>query len=187
MKKLFLDFDLTIVDSVKAYCLTYNDLFENHPKFEPADYKKCTNYDIREIAPLSQNIYYIFGHENFFSYCDFINENTKEILKKLNKKFHIIICSIGNPKNISLKTMWIKENIPFIKDYIMLIDNSKNNISTMGKSTINMKNSIIIDDHIRNLKSSNAATKICFGNYGWNKNWEGLKCNDWKEISDLLL
>ncbi len=184
---IFFDFDSTIVDSVKAYCKTYNRLFQNHPNFVPANYAQCHDYDITKIAPLSQDIYYVFGHKKFFDYCEFVNENTKEVLEKLNEKYRIVICSIGNPSNIHFKTLWINKYIPFVKDYIMLVDNSKNTHSKMNKSIIDMKNGIIIDDHIDNLKSSNASKKICFGDYGWNKHWKGLKCNDYDDIENLLL
>lgn len=184
---IFFDFDLTIINSAKAYCLTYNELFQNHPDFVPADYTQCHDYDLRKIAPLSQDIYYIFGHEKFFKYCEFINSNTKKVLKELSEEYNIKICTIGNPTNIAHKILWIAENLPFIKFIIPLVDNSRNNITKMDKSCINMKNGIIIDDHIDNLKSSNASKKICFGDYGWNKHWKGLKCNDYDDIENLLL
>ena len=181
---LFLDFDGTIINSIKAYCETYNELYRLHPKFEFANWRNCEKYNFSDVCPLEKNPSRIFSNELFFKKCDFINTNTRKIIKELNKKYKIFICSIGIPLNISKKILWIKENLPFIKNYIMIINE---NCET-GKSIINMENSIFIDDVADNLFSSNAKHKICFGNkYDWNKEWKGDRCFNWTNVKELLL
>jgi len=51
-----------------------------------------------------------------------------------------------------------------------------------------MSDGIIIDDHGNNLITSNADTKICFGEIKeWNEDWEGLMASNWKELGEMLL
>ena len=55
-----------------------------------------------------------------------------------------------------------------------------------------MSNGVFIDDMIKNLNSSNADMKICFGDYEWNKCYSDelkdyIKVTNWKEIGELLL
>ena len=38
--KLFIDFDDTIVETMRTYCTTYNHLYKNHPDYKFADYTK---------------------------------------------------------------------------------------------------------------------------------------------------
>ena len=49
-----------------------------------------------------------------------------------------------------------------------------------------MSDGIMIDDHPDMLNSSNAAVKICFGEYGWNKDWKGLRAKNWKDVDKIL-
>lgn len=90
--------------------------------------------------------------------------------------------------NISYKSQWIKNNLSFINNVILISSAVGVNGIKMDKSIVNMKNSIFIDDHIENLLRSNAELKICFGKeYKWNDNWMGQRCFNWKEIEKILL
>lgn len=183
-RKLFLDVDGVIIDSIKAYCDTYNKLYQSHPDFKPALWYECEKWDLKDVAPLVKNSEDLFSNPLFFKYANFINGNTKEIIEKLNDKYHIIICSIGTQENISYKSLWLKENLPFIKDYIFLVNDG----CKMDKSIINMgKNSIFIDDVVSNLDSSNAQYKIIFGDeYEWNKTNKYHRCFNWIDVDYLL-
>ena len=56
------------------------------------------------------------------------------------------------------------------------------------KSHIDMSDSIFIDDSYKNLATSNAKEKICFGDkYSWNEQWEGKRLLNWMEVRDYLL
>ena len=59
-------------------------------------------------------------------------------------------------------------------------------LAVIYKSSVDMSDGIMIDDHPDMLNSSNAAVKICFGEYGWNKDWEGLRAKNWKEAYKIL-
>jgi len=185
--KFFVDMDLTIVDSVKAFCQTYNIIYFEHPYFVPSDPDKLISYDFRCICPLLQTQNdkdKIWGCRAFFAYLEFIDKDTYDVLKKLNEKYQLIIVTIGTLKNLALKSEWLETNLPFIKDCI-LITNEGNK---MDKSIVNMNGALFLDDIPSNLESTNAERKILFGKiYPWNENWQGEHCLTWKEIEQMFL
>ncbi|WP_051542023.1 5' nucleotidase, NT5C type [Clostridium lundense] len=187
MSKIFIDFDCTIADSVKTYCNVYNSFYKERDGFKQADHNKVNRYDLKDQCHLIDHQETIFSNEEFFKRLEFM-PYAKEVIERLENKYELVICSIGTLDNISFKAKWIKNNLPFI-DNVILISNV---VETTGiktdKSSINMKDSIFIDDHVENLLSSNADFKICFGKeYDWNKNWTGQRCFNWKEVEKLLL
>lgn len=186
-QKFFIDFDLTIVNSIKAYCDTYNFIYSKYPNFIPANPDAITSYNFKCICPLLQtekDRYKIWESKIFFYYIEFINENTYDVLKKLSKKYQLIITSIGTPKNISLKAKWLENKLPFIKDYILIT----NKDCKMDKSIVQMQDSIFLDDIPSNLESSNAKIKVLFGKiYPWNKGWQGEHCLTWKDVEEKFL
>ena len=188
-QKLFLDMDGVVLDSVTAYTSTYNILYNLHPNFIPADPAKNRYYDFHEICPLEKNPLHIFSHSLFFNKLEFM-PNANEIIKELCEKFQVIICSLGCFNNISLKSQWIKENMPYIKDAILLTNQG----IKMDKSIVNMRHrygdrgSIFIDDLKSCLDSSNAERKILFGErFDWNREWVGEWGRDWIEVGEMLL
>lgn len=187
-RKLFLDFDGTIVASIEAFCKTYNYLYKNHPDFKPACWWLVDQWNFSNQCPLlegkDEKVEKIFENELFFKYLDFLNENTYEILQELCNKYEVIIVTIGTFKNISLKSLWIKEHLPFIKECIFIVNDG----CRMDKSSINMQGAIFLDDTTDNLNSSNADIKICVGDeYPWNNKWDGIRCYNWTDVKTLLI
>lgn len=184
-KRLYIDFDDTIVNSTKAFCSVYNSIFNNQAGFKPADYKKVSRWDYSDQCSLldSSDIESFFCREEFFAQLEFI-EKAKETIEELANHYKIIVCSIGSLENIGRKAFWLKENLPFI-DGTILIDNGE---SRADKSIIDMSEGIFIDDHQENLISSNASIKICFGSIlEWNNKWEGTRAFTWDQIKGMLL
>lgn len=183
--KMFVDFDNSLVNTTKKFCEIYSELYKNHIDFIQPKWQLVDKYNFSDQCPLIEKVEEIFKMELFFKDLEFINPNTYEILEELNEKYQIIICSIGEYQNISYKTMWVKENLPFIKDSIFIVNEG----CKMTKSLANMSdlNSIFIDDVESNLISSNAPYKILFGElHQWNKNWTGQHCIDWSSVKEYL-
>lgn len=188
MDKLFVDFDGTIIHTIQAYVDTYNELHCDHPNFKTAEAHLVNQYDMRDQCNLAENVLDIFEHELFFKFAELINHNTFEMLEKLSKKYKLIVCSIGTPKNLSYKALWLEKKIPFIKDYVLI----SNPTCKMSKSIVQMQNSLFIDDIPSNLISSNCnkEDKYLFGKrYPWNDEslWKGNWCRDWTEVGEMLL
>jgi 5'(3')-deoxyribonucleotidase len=182
--KLFLDMDNTIINTIKSFCECYNDLYQFRPGFKEACWCNVEKYNMKDECPLILNKNDIFGSYLFFQKAEFINENTYDVIKKLNEKYQVIICTIGIPKNLSFKSLWVEERLPFIDDYILI----KNSNCKMDKSIVNMSNSIFVDDYTDNLDSSNAAYKIVFGDeYSWSQTKNYTRCFNWTDIEKLLI
>jgi 5'(3')-deoxyribonucleotidase len=186
MKRLFLDFDCTIVDSVKTYCNVYNSTYKEQEGFSEADYNKVNRYDLKDQCHLVDHQELIFSAEEFFKQLEFM-PYAKEVIERLGSKYELIICSLGTLDNLSYKAQWIKNNLPFIKNVILLSTAVGPSGIKTDKSSVNMKDSVFIDDNAENLLSSNAEVKICFGReYEWNNSWMGQRCFSWKEVEKLL-
>lgn len=180
--KLFLDFDQTIVNAVEAYCETYNEMYGHCEGFVPADWTQVKRWDLKDQCPMHDKPEEIFDSSIFFRHLSPINDNTIEILDMIKEFCHITICTIGRPDNIIKKTKWIEENLD-IKDMVLLCQDE----ITMDKSVVNMEGAIFVDDNEKNLYSSNALTKICFGTTEWNKSWnDGHRVANWMHLHDLL-
>lgn len=187
MNKIFLDFDCTIADSVKTYCNVYNLLYKEQDGFVKANDSKVNRYDLKDQCNLVGHQEDIFSSEEFFKHLEFM-PYAKEVIERLGSKYELAICSIGTLDNISFKAKWIRENLSFINNAILISNVVEAQGIKTDKSIVNMKGSIFIDDHSENLLSSDAELKICFGKeYDWNKNWTGQRCFDWKEVEKLLL
>lgn len=187
---LFLDFDETTADSIKAFCTVYNNKYSQHEGFVQANHNEVYQYNFKDQCPLldgADAIHDIFDSKDFFDNLT-LKDNCLDTLLKHKINFNHCIVTIGTPKNLSRKVLWIEENLPFIKN-IILISNGDNK---MDKSLIDMFSgkspSIFLDDHHDNLKSSNANIKICMASYGereWNNKWE-YKVENWKQIDKVL-
>ena len=124
----------------------------------------------------------------FFDNLRFINEDTLYLLEILKFVFDMRICTIGTPSNISLKTKWISDNMPFINQFYLLCNNFKEKKCIMDKSIIDMSNSIFIDDMVENLDSNNAEYKFLFGKeYPWNVTDKYERLLDWQSVYNRIM
>lgn len=128
----------------------------------------------------------IFDNLMFFDLLKLINDNTYDVVKELSEKYQIIIVSIGTPRNLSHKSLYLHKTLPFIKDYILI----SNEGCKMDKSIIQMnhKDSVFIDDVTTNIYSSNAQNVFIFGKeYPWSKTENFKRLWDWTDIHKELL
>lgn len=184
--KLFVDFDNTICNTTEAFCSVYSSIYQHHPKFIFPKWELVDQYNFLDQCPLTESVEEVFKMEALFKSLKFINDNTYEILGQLNEKYQIVIASIGTYDNISLKSQYVKDNLPFIKDSVFLVNQG----CAMNKNLINMsgEGNVFIDDVVSNLNSVQVERKIAFGTiHQWNKDWNGERALDWTEVKRLLL
>lgn len=185
-QKLFIDFDDTISESSKSIISLYNQMYKDYPNFKPANHEVNNEWDYSVECPymkgksleMFENPYFFLGLELF--------PQALNVLKELDKKYELIIVSIGSYSNIELKSYFIKGQLSFIQNAVLI----SNKGCKMDKSIVNMKDGIFIDDVSSNLFSSNAERKICFIPYGfkkWSQDWQGETASSWVEISNKLL
>lgn len=184
-KKLIVDFDDTIVESI--FLQRVNRFLKTNYTFDD-----FTNYYIDDIVPIDKR------NDFFDSFCDTnpysdvsLVDGARESLEKLNNKYDIYICSgcvMYNMPNKSAQIFAYKyefliNNFPFLSPQKFIFTNSKEIISA----------DIMIDDYLSNLKGD-IKQKFLFTSYH-NKNFsdkeleeKGVRrVNSWKEVCQILL
>lgn len=184
MKKLFLDFDNTIVNSSKAYCDVYNELFRYMDGFSYVNWKDIQEYNIRKYCTLTNEFSKsLFDIKLFFDKLEFLDDNTNIVIQELCNKYDVHICTIGTPDNISLKAKWIDAFLPCIKNLIFI----SNQGNKHDKSIVDMSGGILIDDNLDCLDSSNAEHKFIAGDIvEYNTTKKYIRLKDWTTIYNGL-
>ena len=180
MKKLYVDYDGTIVNTIKTIVSLYNEDFKYYKDYEYIHWEDINTWNFLECnCASSEYINTYFNQQRFYDNLEYM-DNAKEVLDRLSKEYEIIIVSMGYSPNLYGKKIWILENIPYAK---FIGVNFK---EYPDKSHIDMSDDIYIDDNEKNL-NTNAKENICFGKiYEWNKNWNGKRIYDWIELENYL-
>ena len=188
-QNLFLDCDNSLTASTRSFCESYNILYKYHKDFTPANWELVNIWNMQDQCTILKShldVLEIFETPIFFKLLKLINNNTYEIVRELNEKYQIIIASIGTPMNLSLKSLYLQETLPFIKDYILMYNDG----IKMSKEIIQMNypDSIFIDDVTTKLDSSNAVNKYIFGKeYPWSQTNDYHRLWNWTDIANKLL
>ena len=184
-RKLFIDFDNTIVDSTQAICNIYNNTFSKHPNFVPARPENSKDWYFLDVCPLADRdwIEDCFCKEAFFEDLR-VFYGFSIAFKILADFYDIYIVTIGEIKNLELKARYISDRLPFIKNTILLSDNN----NFVGKSIVDMNNGILVDDTPYNLSSSNASLKLLFNKYKYFTDTKDkfLSFCNWESVIPLL-
>ena len=182
--KLFLDFDDTITLSAKQFVKIANKKFNTNK-----DWRDVKKWNFIDLYPniTYEDIDSIFCSKDFFVDLEIIDDVLK-CLNDIKNSIDINIVTIGKPRNLENKKIWLSENFKNIKYNFVGITETFN----INKSSIDMKNGIFIDDRFNMLQSSNAPTKILFKNFNsfeWQEHDPGSNVyivNTWDEIHDML-
>lgn len=183
-QNLFIDYDGTIVNTIKAIVSMYDEDFKYYSNYKKVNWEEIETWNFSELAAATpEYINTYFNQQRFFDRVEFMPD-AENILRKLSKKYNIIIVSHGFPPNLKAKEIWVKEHMSYAK--FIGVNMKKYN----DKSNVDMKNGVFIDDRQDNLETSNAKIKICFGKlYFWNSKItpDIFNCFTWKEVEELLL
>lgn len=179
--KIYCDYDSTICNSIKAIVDLYDEDFKYYKKFEYIHWTDIRTWDFLECncaKPEYINTY--FNQQRFFDKVEFM-DNAEEVLKRLSRKYEIVIVSLGFSPNLKGKTYWINEHMPYAKFIGVNMKKYKN------KNHIDMSDGLLyIDDKSCNL-NTNAKHQLCFGDiYDWNEDWEGKRCFNWYEVEKYI-
>lgn len=180
---LYIDFDNTIVNSSEIIVNMLNEEFGIK-----RDYKKLRKYDFTDLFPKCTywEVEKYFNSDRLFTDIKLYNRAKEVMLWSLKKFDKTEIVTIGTEINLNKKRKWIDENISNKIKFSGILNDGRN-----VKSSIDMSNGILIDDHIDCLRSSNAKIKILLNNTNgeWNQvgvNDEIYVTHDWYEIESIL-
>ena len=179
--KIVIDLDGTVLQTIRAICSLYNEDFQYYSKFKSIDWEDVKTWDFQELElakPEYINLY--FNQPRFFEKVRMM-DNAKEVINWLSEKYEIIFCSMCYSPNGRGKAKWVKKNFPYAKFL------SVNYKDYPDKSHLDLSNAVFIDDSARNLETSNAPIKVCFGSlYPWNESWDGDRCDNWLDFYNFI-
>ena len=181
MKKLYVDFDNTIVDTVGKIVSLYNEDHKYYRWFEPVRACDINTYDFQELKLESfEEISKYFNQPRFFENLEWM-DNAEEVLEELSKQYEIKVVSIGTYENLVGKGLWILKNMPYA-DFQPILVNAHE-----SKRFKDMRDGYLIDDKYDNLTGHNTYKSICFGDvYSWNEQWTGVRCHNWYDVKRFL-
>lgn len=172
-KKIFVDFDETIAESILAVTEIVNKKYG-----KDAQPWQVKSWDFLDVYPFlkSEELIKIFESEEFFKILK-CKPNAQKVLSNLSQYYEIELVTVASDKAIKLKKDFIKINFPFIKKIHQIRHGE-------SKSIVDMSGGIFFDDVDDNLHNSNAMTKVIIinnFNADWNSNWKGHKIINWIE------
>jgi len=178
--KVFLDFDSTIVNSVKRFVEIANKKFNVNKSPD-----ELGSYNFRNLYPeiTQEEVYEIFSSEEFFDEKLEFMPHIVEVLEKYKNDIDFYISTAAHGKNLELKTKWIEKNMQYIKEVYSSSSNDKSNID--------MRHAIQIDDIYECLEHTNAYIKILYkdyNNFKWQRhdNDDVYNVDDWNEIGYMF-
>lgn len=180
-KKLYIDFDGVIANTIQGICQLYNEDFSYYKDYRYVDWSEIETWDFKELKCAKKEfIDTYFNLPRFFEKLAFM-PYADDVLGYLSHDYEIIVVSMGYSPNLYGKKLWLSNNLPYAK-YIGV-----NFKEYEDKAHIDMSDGIFLDDSSKNLKTSNAKIKICFGDeYEWNKDWDGIRLYNWSEVKKFL-
>lgn len=194
-RRLIVDFDSTLVNSIKAFCHVYNTIYipKGYPYANWRNVQKWNFVDecvaFLDIAKeegehrVTEIVNEIFSSDDFFNALEFY-PNAKETMQFLHENdIDNTICTFGTAENVAKKVIFIKKHLPFAN--IIPIVQISNIFKSLNKSIVNMENCVFIDDRADNVITSNADISICYihegRTYPWNEGFKGLTATEWTE------
>lgn len=183
LKSIYLDYDGVIVNTVETIVSLYNEDFKYYKKFKFVPWYQVYTWNFTECNCASKKyIDTYFNTPRFFHRLQFMEPCTKDIIYKLREVYNVKIVSMGKHANLKLKEEWIEKNLPGIEFVGLDLKKFKD------KSSIDMKDGLLLDDNEKMLFNSNAFEKVCFGDkYGWNDGWYGPRLHNWSDVERYLL
>lgn len=182
-KKLFLDFDNTIVNSTKAFVEVHNLICGKRYMFNKESipqWELVKRYDFTDQIPDLNSItkHAIFDSVDFYDRLEFY-DNAKEIIEELSSKVEVQVVSMSTYQSLVHKGRKLEIDLPKVKFQPIIYSHYKD------KSHIDMRNGIFIDDVTKNLYTSSADKNICFKYQGItqdvNEDWKGEALTAWDE------
>lgn len=170
--------DGVIINTIAAITDLYNEDFSYYSDFKYINWSDISSWDFTECSLADREyINAYFNQPRFFKHVEFM-DNAEEIIPLLAQKYDIFIVSHGFSPNLRQKRVWIEQHMPYVKEFIGV--NLKEH---SDKACVDMRGGIFIDDTARNLETSSADVKICFGDeYQWNTGWKGIRCGNWYDV-----
>lgn len=167
--RILVDFDETIVHSTKVIF----NIIKEETGYD-GEFVEDYGWNFDGLLPKEyvNRAIELFGEKVFYDNL-YAFESAIGVLEELSESHEVVIVTKHNEKGRLYKTQWIEDNLPFATLHYT---------ETFDKSEV--EGDVIIDDKIECLESVKGLVKhrICYGDYGWNKDWCGVRCTHWEGV-----
>lgn len=171
---VFVDMDEVMADTYNAHIEHYNQRFGASLTRE-----ECMGHEVWQKVPLEHKdtIWQHYLEDGFFRTLRPM-EDSKEVLKELDKKYKVYVASAAMqfPNSLLEKHQWLDEHFPFI--------HWRNRILCGDKQIL--RGDILIDDRSHNLEKFKGRPLLFTSPHNIHTN-HFERVNNWKEIADELL
>ena len=103
MKKLYLDFDLTIVNSIEKIVSLYDIDYHIYKDYHKVHCTDINTYGFEELTLINKDMVLDYFDDHRFFYKLQYMDNAQEVLDKLKDKYDITIVSFGRQMNLHYK------------------------------------------------------------------------------------
>lgn len=173
MKRLIVDMDDVLADATGQFINFYEKEFGVRVPREVLNRK-----DELEGFPDNLDIVNNFVFRKDFFRTMAVNENSQEVMKKLNEKYEVFIVSSAMefPNSLAEKFEWLNEHFPFLhwKQFVFC-----------GKKSV-VHGDYMIDDLPHNLEAFGGERVLYSAPHNLQFN-HFKRVNDWKEVGTLFL
>lgn len=174
--KICVDLDNTIIDTARILVNLHNELHPNNTY----EYTEDLEWDFYPIVKTKDEISQLCS---LFTHKDFYNKtipfpNSIEVINSWCDQGHeVSIVSKHEDDRVPFTIKWVNKVMPKVKLYFV------SEFSDKGKLNCD----VIIDDRLDSLESfSKETTKICFGNYSWNKDTTQRRFTNWTDVNKFI-
>lgn len=164
-RKIILDFDNCIADSIDAIVKAFNIV----DCTDYGDSKLVRKWNMNDLIPRAndKSIEQMFNSHLFWNNLK-LYDGVLEFFEKYQDR--IIICSIGSIENQVKKLQWIHSKFGRV-DMLPVVTDMCVHPKSIDKSYIDMSDCIYVDDSLNNLLISNAKYKILYSDRGFDCEW----------------
>jgi 5'-nucleotidase len=172
MKRLIVDMDDVLADATGQFINFYEKEFGIRVPREALNHKEEGGGFPHKDAVSS----YVFRKDFFRTMA--VNENSREVMKELNKKYEVFVVSSAMefPNSLSEKFEWLKEHFPFLhwKQFVFC-----------GRKSV-VHGDYMIDDLPHNLELFNGEKLLFSAPHNLQFN-HFKRLNDWNEVGLMFL
>lgn len=187
-RKIILDFDSVLAQTILSCVTMYDTLYHNHPDFVRIEPNEIKTWDMRELTLMKKSeLIDYFDSEEFFTHL-IPMESAIEFVDKYRDR--IWVCTSGSTKNIRNKLKYIENTFGEVN--IVPVIKPRNSEMT-DKSIVDFNGSVFVDDNQKNLWSATGDVfKVLFNEFGcelnreWNSKWDGSVVSSFEELDKLI-
>ena len=179
MIDIVFDMDNVLINTVKAFTEINNDMFQ-----EDVDYESITTYMMRGLTLEERHKKKLFASALLFEYMEWY-PGAVDLLKRLQKDYHVVISSRGSANNIKHKIDMIRKVLPDIGIIPVIITDSPS--LSLDKDCIATR--ILVDDNPKVLTHCQVTTlPICLKirDWEWSKQYKGVIAHNYEELEEII-